>query len=178
MSTSTLVWVVEHSTATDPLDRLVLIVMAYGSGSDDAVSYRSLAALADEVRVDPDTVERRLHGLEADGHLERLSTGPVTYRIVTDEPSLDDLDRLAAGQKREDGRGREWRARVDQPDYLDVLARDPCCYCGAPFEHYDHIHPQALGGAHTWANLTASCARCNISKRAKPLLHWLHWRVA
>lgn len=63
--------------------------------------------------------------------------------------------------------------RVETRAYLQVLAGDPCCYCGAPSEHKDHIHPVKLGGGETWDNFTAACGSCNIRKGAQPLLGYL-----
>jgi len=58
-------------------------------------------------------------------------------------------------------------------DYGDVLARDPCSYCGRQSEVVDHIEPLARGGDDDWSNLTAACAWCNGSKCAQPMLAWL-----
>lgn len=58
-------------------------------------------------------------------------------------------------------------------DYQEVLAADPCVYCGAPTEAIDHIHPYASGGVEEWHNLTSACKRCNSRKNAKPLLRFL-----
>jgi 5-methylcytosine-specific restriction endonuclease McrA len=64
------------------------------------------------------------------------------------------------------------RARLEE--YVAILRRDPCCYCGAPMEDIDHVVPRALGGEHEWDNLTAACADCNRhAKRAKSLLGFL-----
>lgn len=50
-----------------------------------------------------------------------------------------------------------------------------CAYCGdtiGPF-HLDHFVPIALGGPTTIENMVVTCARCNISKSAKPPQDWL-----
>lgn len=43
-----------------------------------------------------------------------------------------------------------------------------CAYCEKPLTigttTYDHIHPQCLGGEHSWENVVASCALCNSKK--------------
>lgn len=63
--------------------------------------------------------------------------------------------------------------------FAAIIRNDPCCYCGAPTEDIDHIVPicgydrHASAFPNTWDNLTAACARCNRSKRAKPLLRFL-----
>lgn len=55
-----------------------------------------------------------------------------------------------------------------------VLARDlhACAYCGLEGltsgsngnGTMDHVVPKALGGKHTWENVTASCKKCNLLK--------------
>lgn len=62
---------------------------------------------------------------------------------------------------------------ADALSYVDVLAADPCCYCGVPVEQIDHITPMALGGPGEWTNFTAACKPCNTSKGATPLLLFL-----
>lgn len=64
-----------------------------------------------------------------------------------------------------------YHARDDE--YVAILRNDPCCYCGAPMEHIDHIVPVKAGGTSEWENLTAACAACNHKKNAKPLLHFM-----
>lgn len=62
-------------------------------------------------------------------------------------------------------------------EYARVLRGDPCCYCGDPMEHVDHIEPIARGGSGAWDNLTAACAACNQRKNARPLLVFMLDRV-
>jgi 5-methylcytosine-specific restriction endonuclease McrA len=59
--------------------------------------------------------------------------------------------------------------------YRDVLAGDPCSYCGATGRDIadDHIDALGRGGADEPMNLTAACRSCNASKKAKPLLRWM-----
>jgi len=51
-----------------------------------------------------------------------------------------------------------------------------CYYCGkrtsTKLIHFDHIVALAKGGLHSVENLCVSCAACNLSKGAKPLLEW------
>lgn len=61
-------------------------------------------------------------------------------------------------------------------EYALILRGDPCCYCGAPMEHVDHITPIARGGTGAWDNLTAACASCNTRKSARDLLSFLALR--
>jgi 5-methylcytosine-specific restriction endonuclease McrA len=60
--------------------------------------------------------------------------------------------------------------------YIEILRRDPCSYCGAPWEHTDHIRPVANGGAGDWTNLTSACARCNHAKHTHDLLTFMEMR--
>lgn len=62
---------------------------------------------------------------------------------------------------------------ADSLAYDGILRGDPCCYCGAPMEHVDHIDPIASGGANHWKNLTAACQPCNRAKSDKSLLTYL-----
>lgn len=61
-------------------------------------------------------------------------------------------------------------------EYAEILAGDPCSYCGVLVEHIDHIDPVACGGTSHWWNLTGACAFCNGSKKDKPLLIFLATR--
>jgi len=55
----------------------------------------------------------------------------------------------------------------------EVLARDPCAYCGGPVDVIDHVEPRAAGGANDWMNLIGACSSCNCAKSAKSLLRFL-----
>lgn len=52
----------------------------------------------------------------------------------------------------------------------NVYRRDAyCCqYCGKHFMKdkltFDHVLPRSRGGRATWANIVASCQRCNLAK--------------
>lgn len=48
-----------------------------------------------------------------------------------------------------------------------------CAYCGAPWEHLDHVKPLARGGPHCLANLRPACASCNHRKSSKDPFVWL-----
>lgn len=59
--------------------------------------------------------------------------------------------------------------------YKRAMRLDPCCYCGAPVEHLDHIIPRSRRGDDDWSNLTGACALCNTLKRETSLLGFLLW---
>lgn len=52
-----------------------------------------------------------------------------------------------------------------------------CLYCGCELDAdtvvFDHMHPRALGGAHSIHNLAPSCSSCNYAKGATPMQDWL-----
>lgn len=58
-------------------------------------------------------------------------------------------------------------------DFARVLVADPCAYCGAEADTFDHIEPRSKGGSSFWENLTAACRPCNSSKRTASLLGFL-----
>lgn len=62
---------------------------------------------------------------------------------------------------------------VDTIEYIDMLAGDPCVYCGGPADTVEHIVAVTRGGESHWTNYAAACARCNTSKMAAPLLTFL-----
>ncbi|GAA1282859.1 HNH endonuclease [Saccharothrix xinjiangensis] len=51
-----------------------------------------------------------------------------------------------------------------------------CAYCGGRAETIDHVVPRSRGGAHSWTNCVACCARCN-HRKADKLLSELGWRL-
>ncbi|KPC63812.1 hypothetical protein ADL27_61320 [Streptomyces sp. NRRL F-6602] len=57
--------------------------------------------------------------------------------------------------------------------YVQIIANDPCAYCGAPADTIDHIIPVAAGGGGEWGNLAPACLSCNSSKRSEGLLAFL-----
>ena len=57
--------------------------------------------------------------------------------------------------------------------YWDILADDPCSYCGGPAGEVDHIVALNNSGTNDWTNLTAACRSCNASKSTKSPLDFL-----
>lgn len=71
-------------------------------------------------------------------------------------------------------RVREGTARADAREYVVLVKRDPCSYCGGRGGTLDHITALSRGGGHEWENLTGACRACNGSKfTASPLLFLL-----
>lgn len=60
--------------------------------------------------------------------------------------------------------------------YVEVIVRDPCCYCGHAGGTVDHIVPVTAGGPNAWDNYTGACLACNGGKRDRPLLTYLLMR--
>jgi 5-methylcytosine-specific restriction endonuclease McrA len=51
-----------------------------------------------------------------------------------------------------------------------------CAYCGGRAETIDHVVPRSRGGAHSWTNCVACCAKCN-HRKADKMLSELGWRL-
>lgn len=100
---------------------------------------------------------------------EKVRTGSKVY-YSTPEGKLS--SRIAEQRRRAHGR-EVGDGGTDAREYIVILAQDPCCYCGAPMEHIDHIIPLALCGDNSWENLTAACGHCNTSKGSKKLIDWM-----
>ncbi len=65
---------------------------------------------------------------------------------------------------------RQYAADADTRAWLDIMAEDPCAYCGGTSNAVEHIEPVSRPGAHDWSNSAPTCRRCNGSKRDRPLL--------
>lgn len=67
-------------------------------------------------------------------------------------------------------------------DWLALVEKleSRCTYCGKTIEpsdmHMDHIVPLRRGGPHALFNMTLACAKCNVSKRDRPL--FFEWAPA
>lgn len=70
-----------------------------------------------------------------------------------------------------------YRARVPLTR-AGLMYRDRyrCAYCGSRADTIDHVVPRSRGGAHSWQNCVASCAKCN-HRKADRLLSELGWRL-
>ena len=70
-----------------------------------------------------------------------------------------------------------YRARVPLTR-AGLMYRDRyrCAYCGGRADTIDHVVPRSRGGAHTWQNCVASCAKCN-HRKADRLLSELGWHL-
>lgn len=69
------------------------------------------------------------------------------------------------------------RGGKDSMDYVQIIANDPCVFCGSDSKEIDHIVPVAKGGDGSWTNLAPICRTCNASKSAKDLLHFMMRRL-
>lgn len=75
-------------------------------------------------------------------------------------------------------RAKQYSAVVDNFTAVELEAHiealGSCCvYCGAPWEHLDHVYPIAKGGTHGLSNLVPACALCNWRKGSKLPIQWL-----
>ena len=89
---------------------------------------------------------------------------------------------LVRGRNAPRGRGR-YKANA----YTELLRRDPCAYCGKPFDprpldcygrplnlrEVDHIKARSHGGANDWTNYAGACVACNRLKLDWSMLTWL-----
>ncbi len=136
--------------------------------------------------------EMAVFNLAAKASAERA--GILKDRYFADYLGEDEHgDPLAGGElRRLRGTGNRWeydhnrraaKAKMSQvsgetAEYVKILRRDPCAYCGAPCEHIDHIIPFADGGITEWINLAPACAACNHRKSRQALLTFLLGRIA
>lgn len=65
------------------------------------------------------------------------------------------------------------RGDVDTLEWLKLIRRDPCSYCGGGGGTVDHIEPKVRGGLNHWSNYAPACRSCNSSKNDSPLLIYL-----
>jgi hypothetical protein len=87
------------------------------------------------------------------------------------------LAKVQAGEQR---RKRMRRADRDAEtfEYIHIVLRDPCVYCGDPAPEIDHIQPSAFGGSNHWTNLAPACKSCNSAKRVRSVLDFMLYRLA
>lgn len=95
-----------------------------------------------------------------------LAGGPFRTIRGTGNRWAYDENRRAAGAKMSQVTG-------ETAEYVKILRKDPCVYCGEPSEHIDHIVPFADGGPTDWSNLAPTCASCNLRKSRKSLLEFM-----
>lgn len=101
-------------------------------------------------------------------HRERYSEKHREWRIKN--------KRLRNAYMREWSRRNPYRDRyrsVEVRNYIQLLLRDPCVYCGGISVEVDHIHPSSKGGKDTEDNLAPACRSCNASKNHRSLLEFL-----
>lgn len=82
-------------------------------------------------------------------------------------------EKVKAAKRLRKTRERGAAFSAEATEYVDILANDPCSYCGGLADTVDHIDPIARGGDSSVGNLTAACARCNSRKKDRPLLVFL-----
>lgn len=99
-------------------------------------------------------------------HGDPLAGGP--FRVVrgTGNRWKYDEDRRAAKAKMS-------QVTNETAEYVKIIRKDPCVYCGNPCEHIDHIIPFADGGPTDWSNLAPTCASCNLRKNRKSVLEFM-----
>ena len=58
-------------------------------------------------------------------------------------------------------------------EWIDILLKDPCSYCGGISDTIDHITALENGGRHQVTNVTGCCFSCNSAKKDKSLFVFL-----
>lgn len=64
------------------------------------------------------------------------------------------------------------RADSETKEYIAIILKDPCVYCGNQADTIDHIVPFARGGSNHWTNLAPACRSCNCKKKAVSMLQF------
>lgn len=94
------------------------------------------------------------------------------HRAASRAWQMENPERYRANMRR-----AQTRRRLGKDDaavaYAQILAGDPCSYCGGPAGEIDHIVPVAHGGTSAWVNLTAACKSCNSSKSDRKMVEFL-----
>jgi len=92
MSIQAMVWVLDHSEAGGS-SRLVLLVIANHAHGDGTRAYPSVATVAAECRMSGRQIQRILHQLVEEGHLEVTGVSPLqtnVYRVAGMTPERGD----------------------------------------------------------------------------------------
>lgn len=126
-------------------------------------------------------------------HLRYRAENPEKQRAAVASWSARNVERRRANEARRRAANRERfalneaarRARkaangcfmVTSEDVRRLLIRlrNTCAYCPTNLSagfHLDHVMPIARGGSHSIGNLTAACARCNLTKGALTVMEW------
>jgi len=117
----------------------------------------------------------------AKAHRDQINKRFRSYRRREDRKVRDRMTSLRGRFKKISDRNTEKAKELYRDEetfiHLTSLYKDPCCYCGEPMEHIDHIDPVANNGAEHWTNLTAACKRCNSRKNDRSLLDFLLYRL-
>lgn len=119
--------------------------------------------------------ERARDGVEINARRRELrKLDPERFRKQKREYLANNPQKYAAHVLRVSERHRSTR-RLDEAtiEFVQLVRRDPCSYCGESAEAWDHIEPHAKGGASIWENATGACTRCNASKKDENLLLFL-----
>jgi hypothetical protein len=95
------------------------------------------------------------------------------YREGRSYPTPGDPDLIRARDQAYVQCRRDERADPETWDFVQIIRRDPCSYCGGPGGTRDHIVPMSDEGPNHWSNYTGACQSCNLSKSDKPLLTFL-----
>lgn len=121
------------------------------------------------------------HNAHADG---RASSCKECAKARTKKWQNDNRERRNEGNReryqrnleksREAGRQGQARRRARlKANPTSPFINDPCAYCGAPSETWDHVRPVSKGGADHPDNKVRACLRCNQEKSDTDLLQFM-----
>lgn len=95
-------------------------------------------------------------------------TGGGPFRVIRGT-----ADRWIYDENRRAAKAKMSQVSGETAEYVKILRKDPCVYCGNPCEHIDHIVPFAEQGPTDWTNLAPTCASCNLRKSRRSVLGFM-----
>lgn len=132
------------------------------------------------------TKRRRCRECHAEQNREWWRADPIARKVTAQDWRLRNLERAREYDRqrsllrpdtelaRLSRRAREQDLRnPETQEYLAIVMKDPCVYCGGPVDTRDHIVPISAGGANRWDNYAPACNGCNAAKNNRPLLGFL-----
>lgn len=161
-------------------DEVVALMASHGSYAAVAAALEvSRGSLRDYLRIRPALAARvRAHQRPKLTPQQARENARTCGREYMRRKQLEDPEAVRASKRKSERKRREGKvSSVGASEYADVLALDPCSYCGGRCEEIDHIDALSRGGTGDFENLTASCRVCNRRKYTHPILHFMLGRA-
>ena len=93
---------------------------------------------------------------------------PEAYRIAQGTWRRNNPERAMFIRQKSSARSRGATEFMPAAEFTVLWRERHCHWCGCElhdsFRWFDHIIPLCYGGQHTFANVVASCANCNIRR--------------